>query len=90
VQLTWPLTGRSEEMRAIEAATVASDVSGIVVCGAAGSGRAGSPVRRCRPPRRADAKSGGRSAHPRLGQSRSVHSLLGRSQVSPTLSSWCA
>ena len=39
MQLTWPLTGRSEEMRAIEAATVASDVSGIVVCGAAGVGK---------------------------------------------------
>ena len=39
MQLTWPLTGRSEEMRAIEAAIVASDVSGIVVCGAAGVGK---------------------------------------------------
>jgi DNA-binding CsgD family transcriptional regulator len=33
------LTGRSEEMRAIEAAIVASDVSGIVVGGAAGVGK---------------------------------------------------
>jgi DNA-binding CsgD family transcriptional regulator len=39
VQLTWPLTGRSEEMGAIEAAIVASDVSGIVVRGAAGVGK---------------------------------------------------
>ena len=37
--LSWPLTGRSEEMRAIEAAILAADVSGIVVCGAAGVGK---------------------------------------------------
>jgi DNA-binding CsgD family transcriptional regulator len=39
VGLSWPLTGRSEEMRAIEAAILASDVSGIVICGAAGVGK---------------------------------------------------
>jgi DNA-binding CsgD family transcriptional regulator len=39
VRLSWPLTGRSEEMRAIEAAISASDVSGIVVRGAAGVGK---------------------------------------------------
>jgi DNA-binding CsgD family transcriptional regulator len=39
VGLSWPLTGRSDEMRAIEAAILASDVSGIVVCGAAGVGK---------------------------------------------------
>ena len=39
MRLSWPLTGRSEEMRAIEAAIVASDVSGIVVGGAAGVGK---------------------------------------------------
>jgi DNA-binding CsgD family transcriptional regulator len=39
VQLTWPLTGRSEEIGAIEAAILASDVSGIVVRGAAGVGK---------------------------------------------------
>jgi DNA-binding CsgD family transcriptional regulator len=39
VQLSWPLTGRSEEMGAIEAAILAADVSGIVVCGAAGVGK---------------------------------------------------
>jgi len=39
VRLSWPLTGRSEEMRAIEAAISAPDVSGIVVCGAAGVGK---------------------------------------------------
>jgi DNA-binding CsgD family transcriptional regulator len=38
-RLSWPLTGRSEEMRAIAAATLASDVSGIVICGAAGVGK---------------------------------------------------
>jgi DNA-binding CsgD family transcriptional regulator len=37
--LSWPLTGRSEEMRAIEAAISASDVSGILVCGTAGVGK---------------------------------------------------
>jgi len=37
--LSWPLTGRSEEMRAIEAAVSDSDVSGIVVRGAAGVGK---------------------------------------------------
>ncbi|MDT5207976.1 MAG: hypothetical protein QOF67_391 [Mycobacterium sp.] len=39
MRLSWPLTGRSEEMGAIEAAIMASDVSGIVVCGAAGVGK---------------------------------------------------
>jgi DNA-binding CsgD family transcriptional regulator len=39
MRLSWPLIGRSEEMRTIEAAIVASDVSGIVVCGAAGVGK---------------------------------------------------
>jgi hypothetical protein len=39
VGLSWPLTGRSEEMRAVEAAILASDVSGIVICGAAGVGK---------------------------------------------------
>ena len=39
MRLSWPLIGRSEEMRTIEAALAASDVSGIVVCGAAGVGK---------------------------------------------------
>ncbi|ORW86453.1 helix-turn-helix transcriptional regulator [Mycobacterium riyadhense] len=39
MRLSWPLVGRSEEMRTIEAAIAASDVSGIVVCGAAGVGK---------------------------------------------------
>jgi DNA-binding CsgD family transcriptional regulator len=39
VRLTWPLSGRSEEMRLVEAAIAAADVSGIVVCGAAGVGK---------------------------------------------------
>ena len=39
MRLSWPLIGRSEEMRTIEAALSASDVSGIVVCGAAGVGK---------------------------------------------------
>jgi hypothetical protein len=37
--MTWPLTGRSDEMRVIEAAISASDLSGIVVFGAAGVGK---------------------------------------------------
>ena len=37
--MRWPLIGRTEEMRAIEAAIFASDVSGIVVHGAAGVGK---------------------------------------------------
>jgi DNA-binding CsgD family transcriptional regulator len=37
--MQWPLIGRSEEMRAIQAAISASDVSGIVVYGAAGVGK---------------------------------------------------
>lgn len=37
--LSWPLTGRSEEMRVIGAALSAPDVSGILVCGAAGVGK---------------------------------------------------
>src|SRR5271167_178297 len=39
MQMRWPLVGRSEEMRAIQAAISASDVSGIVVYGAAGVGQ---------------------------------------------------
>ena len=39
MRFAWPLTGRSEEMRIIEAALSVSDLSGIVVCGAAGVGK---------------------------------------------------
>src|SRR3984957_20544168 len=39
MRMRWPLIGRSEEMRAIQAAISASDVSGIVVYGAAGVGK---------------------------------------------------
>jgi DNA-binding CsgD family transcriptional regulator len=39
MRLPWPLTGRSDEMRAIEAAILDPDVAGIVVCGAAGVGK---------------------------------------------------
>ncbi len=39
MQLSWPLVGRSEEMRAIEAAISSSDRSGIVVRGLAGVGK---------------------------------------------------
>ncbi len=39
MQLTWPLTGRSGEMAAIDAAISAPDVSGIVVRGATGVGK---------------------------------------------------
>ncbi|WP_029114395.1 LuxR family transcriptional regulator [Mycobacterium sp. URHB0044] len=39
MRLAWPLTGRSDAMRAIEAAISAPDVSGIVVSGAAGVGK---------------------------------------------------
>lgn len=39
MRLSWPLIGRSEEMRAVEAAIVASNASGIVVSGAAGVGK---------------------------------------------------
>src|SRR6201996_7732601 len=39
MQMRWPLVGRSEEMRAIQAAISASDVSGIVIYGAAGGGK---------------------------------------------------
>jgi DNA-binding CsgD family transcriptional regulator len=39
MRLTWPLTGRSKELRLIEAAIFDSDSSGIVVCGAAGVGK---------------------------------------------------
>jgi len=35
----WPLTGRSKEMRLIEAALSDRDCGGIVVCGAAGVGK---------------------------------------------------
>src|ERR1700704_742027 len=39
MRLSWPLTGRSDEMLAIDAAIWASDVSGIVVFGPAGVGK---------------------------------------------------
>ena len=39
VRLSWPLVGRSPEMRAVEAAIVAPDVAGMVVYGAAGVGK---------------------------------------------------
>ena len=39
MRLGWPLTGRSKEMRLIEAALSDRDCSGIVVCGAAGVGK---------------------------------------------------
>lgn len=39
MRLTWPLTGRSKELRRIEAAIVDPDSSGIVVRGAAGVGK---------------------------------------------------
>lgn len=36
---SWPLIGRAEEMRNIEADLSASDVSGVLICGAAGVGK---------------------------------------------------
>src|SRR6185312_14757606 len=39
MRLGWPLTGRSKEMRLIEAALSDRDCCGIVVCGAAGVGK---------------------------------------------------
>jgi hypothetical protein len=39
VRFAWPLTGRTEELRTIEAAIAAPEVSGIVICGAAGVGK---------------------------------------------------
>ena len=39
MRMRWPLIGRSEEMRAIQSAISASDVSGMVVYGAAGVGK---------------------------------------------------
>src|SRR5215217_3671123 len=39
MRLTWPLTGRSQEMRVIEAALSDSNVAGIIICGAAGVGK---------------------------------------------------
>ena len=39
MRLTWPLTGRSKEMRLIEAALSDPGSSGIVICGAAGVGK---------------------------------------------------
>jgi DNA-binding CsgD family transcriptional regulator len=39
MRVRWPLIGRSEEMRAIEAAILAPDVSGMVIYGAAGVGK---------------------------------------------------
>src|SRR5262249_46860340 len=39
MRLGWPLTGRSKEMRLIEAALSDRECSGMVVCGAAGVGK---------------------------------------------------
>lgn len=39
LRLSWPLTGRSEEMQTLQTAFSAPDVSGAVVCGAAGVGK---------------------------------------------------
>ncbi|MGX9788257.1 LuxR C-terminal-related transcriptional regulator [Mycobacterium sp. MMS18-G62] len=39
MRLSWPLTGRAEELGAIESAIAASDASGIVIWGAAGVGK---------------------------------------------------
>src|SRR5258705_3769047 len=39
MRLGWPLTGRSTEMRLIEAALSDRNCGGIVVCGAAGGGK---------------------------------------------------
>jgi DNA-binding CsgD family transcriptional regulator len=39
VRVAWPLTGRREEMRTIEAAIADPEVAGTVVCGAAGVGK---------------------------------------------------
>jgi predicted ribonuclease YlaK len=39
VRLTWPLVGRSEELRIVETAILDSNISGVVICGAAGVGK---------------------------------------------------
>ena len=39
VQLKWPLTGRADKLRIIEAAMSDRDCSGIVIGGAAGVGK---------------------------------------------------
>ena len=39
MRLSWPLTGRTEELRTLEAAISASALSGVLVCGAAGVGK---------------------------------------------------
>ena len=39
MRLSWPLTGRVEELRSIRAAIADPDSAGIVVCGAAGVGK---------------------------------------------------
>ena len=39
VRLAWPLTGRTEEMQAIQAAISAADLTGVLVCGPAGVGK---------------------------------------------------
>ncbi|WP_046320776.1 AAA family ATPase, partial [Mycobacterium sp. UM_Kg1] len=38
-RLSWPLTGRTEELHTLQAALSAPDTSGVVVCGAAGVGK---------------------------------------------------
>ena len=39
MRLSWPLTGRSGEMRTVERAIAASEHSGILICGSAGVGK---------------------------------------------------
>ncbi len=83
MRLTWPLTGRAEELRVIETAISDPVLSGIVVCGAAGVGKS-------RIAREAllRAESAGRQTRWALGTSSARNLPLGafasRAEASPT------
>ena len=90
MRFAWPLTGHSCEMRLIAIAISASDLSGIVVCGAAGVGKS-----RIAREALSSAASNGCEIRWAIGTSSAralplVLSLLGQSRLSPTVSSLCA
>ena len=77
VRLQWSLTGRSEEMGVIEAALSASDVRGVVICGAAGVGKSRVAREALGVAASKNAKLAGPSASPAVGRYHLPPSRLG-------------
>ena len=91
VRLTWPLTGRSKEMRLIDAALSDPDSSGIVISGAAGVGksRIAREALSTRRVTRLRYPLGGRHIL-RAGTSAGRFHLVGADRLAVTPFSWCA